>query len=128
MSDSDFKRRRFHRVNVDRPAYLSGAGDQVSVRVIDLSLHGALVEAESAADALPESGELVIELDGEARIQMQVTAVHSHGSMVGLRCDGLPLDSAAHLRRLVELNLGDPSLLERDLEALATSGPGAENT
>ncbi len=128
MSDSDFERRRFHRVNVDRPAYLSGAGDQVPVRVIDLSLHGALVEAKNAAVALPESGELVIELDGESRIQMQVTAVHSQASTVGLRCDALPLDSAAHLRRLVELNLGDPSLLERDLEALAASGPGAEDS
>ena len=42
------------------------------------------------------------------------------GIYFGLICRNLDIDSATHLRRLVELNLGDPKLLERELSALVT--------
>jgi len=32
-----------------------------------------------------------------------------------LRCLSIDLDSITHLRRLLELNLGDPQLVEREL-------------
>jgi hypothetical protein len=35
-----------------------------------------------------------------------------------LLCESIDLDSITHLRRLVELNAGDPALLERELTAL----------
>ena len=37
---------------------------------------------------------------------------------LGLVCRSIDLDSVTHLRRLLELQLGDPTLLERDLAAL----------
>ena len=37
---------------------------------------------------------------------------------LGLRCVDIDLDSITHLRRLVELNLGETELLERELSAL----------
>jgi hypothetical protein len=46
---------------------------------------------------------------------------------VGLRCDRLDVDSMSHLRRLVELNLGDPALLERDLQSLIAAGDGDQS-
>jgi len=39
---------------------------------------------------------------------------------VGIRCESIDLDSISHLRRLVELNLGDPELLNRELSALVS--------
>jgi hypothetical protein len=38
--------------------------------------------------------------------------------VVGLHCRHIDIESLAHLRRLIELNLGDPALLERELAAL----------
>jgi len=33
----------------------------------------------------------------------------------------IDVDSMTHLRRLIELNLGDPTLLERELKALVSA-------
>jgi len=38
--------------------------------------------------------------------------------MMGIVCEHIDVDSMTHLRRLVELNMGDTSLLERELHAL----------
>jgi hypothetical protein len=49
---------------------------------------------------------------------MSTTVTHVAGRRVGLRCDNIDIDSVTHLRRLVELNAGDPNLLDRELSAL----------
>jgi len=43
---------------------------------------------------------------------------HVEGGRVGLRRTHIDIESVTHLRRLVELNLGDPALLERELHEL----------
>jgi hypothetical protein len=43
---------------------------------------------------------------------------HIEDDRVGVSCSHIDLDSAAHLRRLVELNLGDEAQLHRELQAL----------
>jgi hypothetical protein len=40
------------------------------------------------------------------------------GRQVGVQCGSIDLESITHLRRLVEMNLGGGSLLERELKAL----------
>ncbi|MFG5410056.1 hypothetical protein ABXN37_20595 [Piscinibacter sakaiensis] len=51
---------------------------------------------------------------------MAVSVRHAEDGEIGLACTGLDLDSATHLRRLIALNLGDPALAERDLQALVS--------
>ena len=41
--------------------------------------------------------------------------------LLGLLFHTIDLDSVTHLRRLIELQLGDPALLQRDLAALCSS-------
>ncbi len=62
-----------------------------------------------------------IELSESVNIMMQASLAHQTSDSAGFRCHHIDLDSISRLRRLVELNLGDSSLLERDLEALAHS-------
>ena len=50
---------------------------------------------------------------------MDVTVAHLNGTCVGVRCDKIDIDSASHLRRLLELNLGDADLLSRELTELS---------
>lgn len=117
------ERRRFHRIPFVTGATLHTAHGPRSVTVHDLSLKGALVEmgAEAAPLKMGETCELVLPLDQNAQIVLKTRVARTHGQCLGLRCEQLDLDSAWHLRRLVELNLGDAALLQRDLNALIDS-------
>jgi hypothetical protein len=42
-----------------------------------------------------------------------------HDGQLSLSCTEIDLDSITHLRRLLELNLGDPDLIERELSDLS---------
>ena len=120
------ERRHFVRVGFDAPALLTTACDAFSVHVHDLSLKGALIVAPTQARldegmlcqltvALAETGN---------HIAMSVEVAHTHGLHTGLLCHGIDLDSVTHLRRLIELQLGDPALLQRDLEELMLGNAG----
>ena len=49
---------------------------------------------------------------------MGVTAAHVMPHRIGFEWQKIDLDSFAELKRLVELNLGDPAILNRELSAL----------
>jgi len=118
MQDSE--RRQFNRVNFNAEATLHSNGDNLACRIIDLSLHGALITLTNPADL--QSGNLYnLEIplsDSGEKILMELTLAHQSQRQLGLECHHIDLDSITHLRRLVELNLGDSNLLERDFEAL----------
>ncbi|WP_346289016.1 PilZ domain-containing protein, partial [Zoogloea sp.] len=63
-----------------------------------------------------------LEPDGEVQVLMsgQIAHVEARGDALhlGLVCREIDLDSITHLRRLVELNLGDAELLEREVALL----------
>ncbi len=114
------ERRRFSRITFHRPAELDVRVARATCEVVDVSLKGALVEVPvSFRTATGERCTLTIRLDAaEAAIRMEGEIVHREGQMVGVRCVEIDLDSISHLRRLVELNLGDDDLLHRELSAL----------
>jgi fluoroacetyl-CoA thioesterase len=113
------ERRRYHRIGFDAPARWERGSRHVPVTVVDLSFKGALVAWTGPTPALGERGVLRVSLgqDGE-QIRMDTEVRHVDGSLLGLACSDLDLDSMTHLRQLVSLNLGDPALVERDLKAL----------
>jgi hypothetical protein len=49
---------------------------------------------------------------------MQVKLTHEDPGQLGFVCQYIDLDSISHLRRLIELNLGDQEELDRELAAL----------
>ncbi len=111
--------RRFTRIGFDAAVTLHAGADYWHCELIDLSLKGALVRLP--ADCPGQAGDrfrLVIALDETTRIEMEVEVAHRETDQTGLACRGLDMNSAAHLRRLIELNLGDARLLERELSAL----------
>ncbi|MBX9833658.1 MAG: PilZ domain-containing protein [Burkholderiaceae bacterium] len=119
------ERRHFVRVSFDAPALLTTATDAFSVHVLDLSLKGALVMAPAQADL--EVGmlcQITIPLaETGNHIAMSTEVAHVAGLHTGLLCRSIDLDSVTHLRRLIELQLGDPALLERDLAELTMATP-----
>ena len=115
-----YERRHFTRVLFDAPALLTTVNGTLEVQVLDLSLKGALVQL-SAGVTLPSGApcHLVVPLAAtDKHIAMSAEVAHVGGQHLGLLCCSMDLDSVTHLRRLIELQLGDPALLERDLGSL----------
>lgn len=117
-----YERRHFTRVLFDAPALLTSGTGTFEVHVLDLSLKGALVQVPAGV-TLPSGApcQLMVSLGAtNQHIAMSVEVAHVGGTHLGLWCCSTDLDSVTHLRRLIELQLGDPALLERDLGAMIT--------
>ncbi|SEP56503.1 PilZ domain-containing protein [Ectothiorhodospira magna] len=115
------ERRHFHRVSFTGVAYvLLDTPEEIAVELVDLSLQGGLVRMPHPVPQtrLGEQGWLRVPLTEDLDIQLKVQLQRINGRDLGLRITSMELDSAQHLKRLVELNLGDHTLLERDLAAL----------
>ncbi|HUJ75426.1 MAG TPA: PilZ domain-containing protein [bacterium] len=123
--------RRYERVAFAHSSTLTVHGKPWAVTLVDVSLNGALVELPeqegeglllAAQNAPGQPAQLIIELDGgvnEApRIVMDVLITWRRGQRLGLSLQTLDVESVTHLRRLLELNLGDASLVERELGLL----------
>jgi hypothetical protein len=119
--DIEEERRRFHRILFDAPVRISNdSNDEAITSLIDISLNGALLIRPDNWQGNPgQLVELTVLLDdAESRILMEAQVTHLDADTMGLRCNNIDMESIGHLRRLVELNLGDAQLLERDLDAL----------
>lgn len=110
------ERRQFSRIAFDTEARLSHAGGELAVQLLDISLKGALLQA-AGLSALTHGTPVTLRMplgQDDAEIRMEGTVAHQAGEQIGLVCTAIDLDSITHLRRLVELNLGDETLLERE--------------
>lgn len=66
--------------------------------------------------------EITLQLAGdEVQINLAIIVVHHENDHIGFKTEHMDLDTATNLRRLVELNLGDENLLERELSELTNS-------
>ncbi len=123
MPKSHDERRRFHRIATDKPVELSIGERSYAGTVLDISLRGLLVQISD--DAGPQRGEQAnahIKLNDErCCINLTGEIAHIEGQHIGIHCISMDLDSAAQLRRMVELNLADNDLLERELAQLIAS-------
>lgn len=112
-------RRQFWRAVFHSPVRVTTHGGHYHAKLIDISLKGALLEVNEAwRGSRGEGCQLRLDLAPGTTITMLATVMHIKGFHVGLRCDSIDLDSITHLRRLVELNAGDPQELERELATL----------
>ncbi|MDR2613907.1 MAG: PilZ domain-containing protein [Candidatus Accumulibacter sp.] len=118
----DQERRKHSRIAFHAPATLILPDRTFEVSVLDLSLKGALVRLPADAVLADRTHcKLRVRLGDETpagKIAMEAHVAHREGRQAGLMCLSIDLDSATHLRRLVELNLGDSALLDRELSEL----------
>jgi len=113
------EQRRFSRIPFDMRATLQDGAQTWQTSLLDISLHGALIRTPGEFEATPARAyQLAVHLEGGPDIVMDVAIAHQEQDEIGLKCNDIDVDSITHLRRLVELNLGDPELLERELSAL----------
>jgi len=121
MTDTNNDKRHFHRIFYNADVTLSSDSDSQSCQLVDISLKGCLLKFESPWNSSIESlYSLDLQLSDDVTIIMQVSVAHVIANEVGFKCEHIDIDSISQLRRLVELNLGDSDILERDLLALST--------
>ena len=116
------EQRHFTRIPFNATAIIihSETGKKVTSELLDISFKGFLIA--KPADWQGKNGEhytVNVQLaESEVEINLAAVAVHEEEEHIGFKTEHMDLDSATHLRRLVELNLGDESLLERELSEL----------
>lgn len=122
MSEQHAERRRFQRVAFDAGTEISQGEQRWKVVLQDLSLQGLLVERPEAwrGDA-SQPFQVRIYLGFDVNVYMDADLAWEREGLLGFTCRHIDLDSISHLRRLVELNLGDEGLLERELALLGES-------
>lgn len=119
----DTERRNFWRAVFHSPVRLTTSDGDACAQLLDISLKGALLETGSAWHGKPgEECRLYLELAPDVTISMLTTIMHIEGRHIGLRCASIDLESITHLRRLVELNSGDPAILDREFGSLVRAG------
>jgi hypothetical protein len=118
--ESPDNRRRFHRIFFDARCELHWGEESWPTHVLDISMKGVLIHRpENWSAPLNEPFEVTIHLNDEvSAIIMALELRHIEQDHLGFACRYIDLESAAHLKRLVELNLGDPTLLNRELRHL----------
>jgi len=112
--------RLFSRVPFSAAVTLHLPGKTLEVTLLDIALKGALVQTDIPEDIqLQAPCRLMFPLsnDGET-IEMAGTVAHLKDCHVGLRCEHIDLTSLTLLRRLLELNIGDADLMDRELSQL----------
>ncbi|MDD3650573.1 PilZ domain-containing protein [Immundisolibacter sp.] len=110
------ERRRFTRIGLHVRAEFTSQDRRWACRAIDISLNGALVSRPRGW--VGEQGDrctLLFRLDEGTCIQMAAILRHQDRDALGWQCTGIDLDSMSELRRLVELNLGEPARMRRQL-------------
>lgn len=121
MTETHADRRRFKRIAFDAKTELSQGAGTWPVTLIDLSLKGLLIEKPNPWKGTPEAPFTAnIHLNDDVPVIMEVQLVHDDNGQLGFNCIHIDVDSISHLRRLIELNLGDEAELElqRELAAL----------
>lgn len=119
MSDTANERRRFQRIAFDAPTVIVQGERNWNAVLQDISLKGLLIETPADWNGDPDQlFTAQVKLGGETQVKMEVVLTRAEPDYLGFVCRHIDLDSISHLRRLVELNLGDEELLERELAAL----------
>lgn len=111
--------RRFTRIPFDAATQVTQDDDAWSVDLLDISLNGALFKQPENWKINPGKPVFIdITLVDETNIKMEARLVHITTGEAGCKCIHIDLDSITLLKRLIELNLGDDTFLERELSSL----------
>ncbi|GAA0793854.1 PilZ domain-containing protein [Marinobacterium sediminicola] len=117
--NNHLERRRFTRIPFDAECELHSDKGSAVVQLLDISLRGTLIESPRPLPIeVGETARLHLYLANDILIEIPATLKHAAPPQYGFVAEGIEIDSITHLRRLIELNLGDETLLERELEQL----------
>jgi hypothetical protein len=114
------ERRIFSRIPLNGKVTLIADHSRWTANLLDISMKGVLISHPAEWHGKKgDPAQLQINLSNSTVvITMDATLTHSSAEFLGFRCEHIDLDSMTHLRRLLELNLGDEERINRELSAL----------
>lgn len=121
------ERRRFSRIMYQVPALIRQGQNVLPTTIQDLSLHGLLLRTDSI-HTLDNNDTVLVNFtlsDSDIDISLEAVIVGFDQQTIRLKITHIDIDSISHLKRLVELNVGDDALLYREIEHLSDSGDAA---
>ena len=121
QSEKGSERRSFSRIPFTGSVTVIQNDAQWVAELLDISMKGLLVARPNDwADRPDKEFQLNLSLDdrNQYTIAMDASLVHANKECLGFCCDHIDLESMTHLRRLLELNIGDEDRINRELSAL----------
>lgn len=113
------EKRHYERVSFVEQAQVHCGDNSYPCMVIDLSLKGTLVEfTQQSVPKLcqDQQCEISLQLEGsDITLRFEATATHTHLHTIGFKFERMDSDSMTHLRRLLELNTGNPEEIDREI-------------
>ena len=115
------ERRHFTRILFSTQVQLFSKDLVWTASLIDLSFKGALItKPDNWLAGQATELKMTFQLpQSDITIVMDTQVVHEEAEQLGLKCLQIDIESVTHLKRLIELNLGNDSLLHREFEHLA---------
>jgi hypothetical protein len=118
-NEPDIERRKNSRVTFRAEVVMQSGNQEWSCNLLDISLKGMLVEPPEDLDIdISKPCAVALFLGDDAAIHARVHITRSKDDSWGLEWVNIDVESLRHLRRLLELNLNDPALIERELADL----------
>ncbi|CED70628.1 PilZ domain containing protein [Aliivibrio wodanis] len=114
------ERRKFSRVVYQANVALLKGNEQWNGSLMDLSLHGLLVGIDDEC-TLESNEQLTVDFtlnESDIHITTECSIVKRKNNTLRLCIHHIGIDSISHLKRLIELNVGNSDLLLRQLSEL----------
>jgi len=120
------EQRRFTRVTFVSHISLQQEDRQWHGTVVDISFNGVLVSCDEeitlggdhTTDQTKNIVEATIHFENDAGINAKLELAHHHGKLYGFSLHEIDSDSLTHLRHIIEQNLTDSGVCERELLSL----------
>ena len=117
--DETVPQRHFTRISLHAPALLSTPEEEWETRLIDLSLTGALVELPDGwTGRMGSYYTLRVQLTNQSWFSTEVVIRQAEGDRLGMAFADLDQHGRDVIRWLMEVNIGDSSLLKHELSDL----------
>lgn len=118
-ANASSERRNYSRVPFTAEVLMQSGHEEWSCNLLDISLKGMLVEPPEDLDFDTSNPcAMALFLGEDAAIHARVSITHSNNGNWGLKWLHIDIEGLKHLRRLLELNMPDPAMLNRELAEL----------
>ena len=117
MFESMGERRNFKRVPFATKAEINCNSNKYHGELLNISLRGALVHGQGEIPLAQGSRcELLIHLpDSEITLQFETDIIYCQDNRIGFKFISEDIETASHLRRLLELNIGSSEEIDREV-------------
>jgi len=111
--------RLFQRIKFVAKVEVDINGSRYEATLVDVSFRGALVAfQEELNPVLGSPCHLTVHLNqSEVQLPFEGVVVHSNGHLSGIKFTLISIEAMIHLRRLLELNSGDPDQVRSELNS-----------